>query len=849
MLARLRSAAPFLIGLVLFVAALEVLRVELRAVTWHELSADVVHTRPSQLLAAALLTAVNYLVLTTYDLLAFAYIRKTMARGRILVASFLSYAISNNVGFAMLSGASVRYRFYTRWGVTSEELSRIVFSYSVTFWLGLLGLGGLSLVWSQLPEAGALPARPLLRAAGWVLMLSPAAYLVATMVRRAPMRIRRFEVPLPTPAIAIGQIAASAADWALAGAVLYVLLPAGRPDLLTFLGSFLVAILLGMISHVPGGVGVFEGLMVLLLRPYVASADLLPALVVYRVVYYLLPLIIGVAGLVVDEFWHRRAHVARAGAAVGRLTEELTPRALAALTFIAGVVLLFSGATPAAAGRLQLLERIVPLGVIEASHFLASIAGAALLILSQGLARRLDAAYFVASVALLTGMAASLLKGFDYEEAGLILVTLLILRRARPAFDRRAAFFDTRFSGAWIAALAGALVASVWLGFFAFKHVDYANQLWWQFALTGEASRFLRATVGVAIVFLLVALARLIGFAPHEAPMPSEADLDDAARVIATQPSTYPSLAFLGDKALLFNADRSGFVMYGVQGRTWVALGDPVGPPDARAALVRLFLERCDDYGGVPVFYEVSRHHMHLYADFGLTFAKLGEEARVDLRAFTLEGGHASRHRQAIKRLEKEKRTFRILEPGSVTAVMGQLRAVSDDWLSAKASAEKGFSLGFFDEAYVARFPVAVIEYEGRIEAFANLWLSAGREEMSIDLMRYHRDAPKGIMESLIVQLMKWGRDQGYHWFALGMAPLSGFESSPVASLWTRLGAFFYEHGEAVYNFQGLRAYKEKFDPVWEPHYLAYPGGLRLPRIMADVSALVAGGYRQIFRK
>ena len=120
---------------------------------------------------------------------------------------------------------------------------------------------------------------------------------------------------------------------------------------------------------------------------------------------------------------------------------------------------------------------------------------------------------------------------------------------------------------------------------------------------------------------------------------------------------------------------------------------------------------------------------------------------------------------------------------------------------------------------------------------------------MSIDLMRYHRDAPKGVMEALFVHLLAWGHQQGYRWFALGMAPLSGFESSPLASMWNRLGAFLYEHGEAVYNFHGLRAYKEKFNPVWEPHYLAYPGGLRLPRIMADLSALVAGGYRHIFRK
>ena len=115
--------------------------------------------------------------------------------------------------------------------------------------------------------------------------------------------------------------------------------------------------------------------------------------------------------------------------------------------------------------------------------------------------------------------------------------------------------------------------------------------------------------------------------------------------------------------------------------------------------------------------------------------------------------------------------------------------------------------------------------------------------------MRYHRDAPKSVMEALFVHLMQWGKEQGYRRFALGMAPLSGFETSPVAPLWNRLGAFLYEHGESVYNFQGLRAYKEKFNPVWEPHYLAYPGGLRLPRIMADVSALVAGGYRKIFRK
>ena len=215
------------------------------------------------------------------------------------------------------------------------------------------------------------------------------------MVRRAPLRVRGFELPLPTPTIALGQIAISALDWALAGAVLYALLPPGAPGFLAFLGAFLVAILLGMVSHVPGGIGVFESLMVVLLRPYLTSGELLPSLVVFRAVYYVVPLVIALVGLIADELWQRRAPVARAGAALGRITEEWTPRALAVLTFLSGLVLLLSGATPAAAGRLDVLERWLPLGLIETSHFVGSIAGTVLLILSQGLARRLDAAYYL----------------------------------------------------------------------------------------------------------------------------------------------------------------------------------------------------------------------------------------------------------------------------------------------------------------------------------------------------------------------------------------------------------------------------------------------------------------------
>ena len=96
---------------------------------------------------------------------------------------------------------------------------------------------------------------------------------------------------------------------------------------------------------------------------------------------------------------------------------------------------------------------------------------------------------------------------------------------------------------------------------------------------------------------------------------------------------------------------------------------------------------------------------------------------------------------------------------------------------------------------------------------------------------------------------MLWGKQQGYNWFNLGMAPLAGLEDRALAPLWNRLGAFVFQHGENFYNFQGLRQYKEKFIPEWRPKYLASPGGLALAQILANLATLISGGVKGIFMK
>jgi phosphatidylglycerol lysyltransferase len=289
--------------------------------------------------------------------------------------------------------------------------------------------------------------------------------------------------------------------------------------------------------------------------------------------------------------------------------------------------------------------------------------------------------------------------------------------------------------------------------------------------------------------------------------------------------------------------------MYQVSGGSWIALGDPVGPAGRAEELVWSFRELVDRSGGRTVFYEVSSRSLPLYLDLGLSLSKLGEEARVRLEGFGLEGSARADLRQARRRAERDGASFEVLAPAQVPPLLPRLRAISDAWLADKATAEKGFSLGAFGAAYLGEFPLAVIRAEGEVVAFANLWPTANREELSVDLMRFMPDAPRGSMDFLFIELMLWGRAGGYRWFNLGMAPLSGLENRALAPLWHRMGSFLARHGESFYNFDGLRRYKDKFDPVWEPRYLAAPGGLALPRVLLDVSTLISGGLKELVSK
>ncbi|MDO9630671.1 MAG: bifunctional lysylphosphatidylglycerol flippase/synthetase MprF, partial [Humidesulfovibrio sp.] len=803
------------------------------------------------LLLALGLTAVNFAVLAGYDILALRYIGHPLPLIRAAFASFAGNAFSNTIGLSTLAGSSVRFRLYSSWGLTPGEIAKIVVFTTLTLWLGLFSIGGIIFTVRPLPlpEWVTLPfhtTRPL----GFLLLLPPCIYLLAASRKEPTWRIGKYELLLPEFKSSLLQVVIASLDWALAAAVLYALLPPwANVNFPLVLGAFLLGQIAGLISQVPGGLGVFESCLIFLLTPRIPAATLLATLVAYRLVYYAVPLAVASALLGIRETIAAKNTLKGILGFLGDWLPVVAPRALAVTTFLAGAILLFSGATPAVSSRLDWLQNFLPLGVLEASHFMGSLAGVGLLILARGLHKRLDAAYYVTAMVLFMGIIASLLKGLDYEEAFFLTVLLLALLPCHKFFYRKASLLSEGFTLGWLTAIVLALGCSVLLGVMAYGDDALDRSLWWVFTFEDEASRFMRATVGILASVVFVAALRLMRSArPRYAPA-SEGDVQTVSALVAKSPDTFAHLAMLRDKSFLVSQDGTGFLMYGVAGRSWVCMGDPVGPESARAELAWRFREMVDLYAGWTAFYQAGKANLPLYLDLGLAIVKIGEEARVPLAEFSLAGQARKGLRYTRNMVEKEGCVFELSPASASPGLMPELRAVSDAWLASKHAREKKFSLGFFDEKYLSGCAMALVRREGKLVAFANLWECAGREELSVDLMRYSPDAPTSVMEYLYIMLMLWGREQNYQWFNLGMAPFSGLGRHFLAPTWTRLGGLLYSYGGTLYNFQGLRRFKDKFDPVWESKYLACPGGTVPPRVLANIATLVSGGVRGVITK
>ena len=872
-----------------------------------QMKSVILATPPLTMLKAVVVVILAYILLSVYDLIAIRYLKVKIPYLKVMNTSLTAFSIGHTLGVSMLSAGAVRFRYYGKYGIESASIANIILLVSLAFSYGMMTVIGISLVvnphmLSQLLSNIAWLANisPLVfKVIGFITLLLIAASLIFAGKSGRAFVIKNWQLHLPPATVLFRLIALAVVDIALVAYIIHILIPASTVSYLEVFSAYVQAITVGIISHVPGGLGVFELTMVASL-PKVDKTTLLSVLLLFRILYYLIPFILGILSFVLHEAYIRSGLDSTKKRRI--LPSVWIPQLLALATAGLGIVMLVVSILPPVTNRELLLGEFIPIPIIETSYLLNTLMGFALLVLARGLYQRLNGAWHLSMWLLGLSVMTLLIKHLEIEVAVICALLFGVAYFNRSYFNRQSNLMSLRLNSQTLVLLSVFLISLFWVGMYVHRHEAYSPDLWWNVSGDGGA-RFLRSYAMLAILTIAYTLFSLIRFKKPSPSLPTLVELAQAEQVARNSAYSIANLSLLGDKQLLFSDTGNSFIMYQTQGRSWIVMSDPIGDDSEFGTLIETFIALCQSFGGTCVFYEISNRYQHLFNRNGIQLLKIGEEAIVDLDKFGLQGSKNSKFRQVISRGTKDGLSFEVVPQAQIPTILEELKAVSDIWLGDKKSAEKGFSLGYFDEDYLKHFDCAVVKYQGDIVAFANLWQSGQHSELSIDLMRYKEvqnnegKAIKNMMDYLFISLFMWGKEAGFHHFSLGMAPFTGFEAQPkpmveshpledstpkdealndealktmsqhiidskymeipsgsetIGPKWRYVTNTVTKYGKTYYNFTGLRNFKEKFNPEWEPRYIGIETGLRAGmkpiKGLTDTTLLISGGLGSLVK-
>jgi phosphatidylglycerol lysyltransferase len=616
----MRAMMPYLkrygmtvFGLLLLVGAVYVVQREFRSLSVADVREALGEIPNATLWKAAGWTLLAYAVLTIYDRLGSVYAGHPVSYARTSLASFCAYTLAHNLGFAAVSGAAVRYRFYAAWGLPPLAIAKVVAFTSLTFGLGGFALGGMVLVVEPevIPGLGDHVPHAAMQALGllcWALVI---AYITMSRVR-SHVVLFGHRVDLPGFRMALAQTALASADVAITAMIFFALLPeADGLTFLRFLGIYIAAYLAGIAASLPGGIGVFDTAIMLGLQPWLPAAEVVGALLVFRLYYYIVPLFLAGMLFAGFEVAQRRQALAKL-AAEQRAADALEVPAIASLAGLAGTVLIFLGALPTKGSA------VADWAGYEAaigSQFAASVVGSLLLVMGYGLIRRLRIAWGFAILLLLNGALICLLRQEPWWLAALFVLIAVLVGAMRRAFYRDARLIREPLSAETLLPLAAVAFCAILLA-----SISYGGRVgeenWVEVVIFSGEPNSLRFAVGFAAVLLLAGVVRLLRPVRH-APLPWNAETQ--AKLRSFGGSAPPD----ADGAVLGEAARAGFAFVKRDG-VWLALGDPVGEQNDRVSAIWRFRDICDRAGVDAAFWRVTPELRRVYDDIGLTSFPLG---------------------------------------------------------------------------------------------------------------------------------------------------------------------------------------------------------------------------------
>ncbi len=458
---QLRHWLPYLVGAAMFAIAIWVLHSALRRYHLADLHAELAEVSTHRLVLAVLFTFFSFAALVGYEWSALGLIGKKMPFRHLALASYTTQSIAHSTGFAFVIGASLRYHFYADRGLGIGDVAKVQMYFTATFTLGVATLAGAVVMIEPFRLADVTGLSPWIWRAGAAAALTlVVAYVVWGGFFHRPFRWRGREFILPDAGATLIQIFFGVADLLAVAAALYVLLP---PELelgyIDVLAVFMASIVVGLMSHVPGSLGVFESAVVLLLQPTDAQTlPLIGSLLAFRGIYYLLPLTCGVAVLTLTELHRWRVALARLVDLCRLELGPRTPAIAAALTGVGGLVLLYTAVSRLSGG----IVGLAPAGWADAARILEVAGGLALLLLARGLLQRLAVAWQWVCVIFLLAAALTALTG-SMVIGGFLLATACLLFACRHEFPRSVVNPAMWQSPAWVVLLALTLASSFWL--------------------------------------------------------------------------------------------------------------------------------------------------------------------------------------------------------------------------------------------------------------------------------------------------------------------------------------------------------------------------------------------------
>lgn len=806
---------------VMISAVIYVAYTELRHISLFQLKQVFQAQSPAVIVGMFLLGLAAFLATGLYDVFARRHFKIDIPANKAMTIGCIAQAFNNFAGLGGLTGGTLRTKHYTARGINTKQALDL----TLVIWIAnLLGLFVLTII--TIPFAHQYLSKEIIVAFVGLGYLS--FFFFGQKLHYRGIDLRSSFLAKPNFRQKGELLFASVADWFAAAfffwACLHLFTPTLELPYTLFVYAF--ATIIGLVSMLPAGIGSFDVTVIAMLSAAGAqTSQILLGILLFRVAYYLLPWILALL-LSTNEYISTRSTLTGVSQRI-----NIFHTILWLGTFFCGGVLVLSALTPEVIVRVIRLNKIIPYSIQQASSLTSLSIGIALLVLSIGIKARVRRIYWVSLFALAIGAVSAMLSGLNYEEAILLSVFAILLILVRRQFDAEPL---TPTLPRLI--LSGLLVVGVPVAVILVREfVFHQNTIYRQLADAQKPAGV--AAINIVITLVIVFTLMFTKSKKLSFTVPDEAETNRFADFLLRQTgSSYSYLFGLGDKQVFYNEKESVAFLYRPHKGSLLVLGDPIGEEADFSEAIAQLIDFAVLHDMQIAFYQVSAKYLEVLVEHGLRFVKLGEDASILLDGYSNVGNSGKVFRRMRNRMIQNETEFEIIYPPFDTQTMAQLQEVSDAWLAGRT--EMGYSLGFFDADYLASGPIAIVKSATRIEGFANIVL-IDSQRVTFDLMRFRPDAPGGTMDGIMVSLIETTKTLGFQELNIGMAPLSNVGCRVYSHGAEKLVKYVHDFGNQIYNFKGLRAYKEKFKPTWRSRYLVYSSARSLPSVLLGLLEII----------